>query len=77
MEYQGTVILRRTANKIWYVLENDTLKKRVHAESPYLNENRETVAGHGCANRISFREEVEIRFELTLTAILANSAGSE
>lgn len=42
----------------------------------YLNENRETVAGHGCASRMSFRAEVVIGFEFTLIAILASSDGS-
>ena len=43
---------------------------------PYLNENRETVAGHGCAIRMSLRAYVDRTFEFTDTDILDKLEGT-
>ena len=42
----------------------------------YLNENLETVAGHGCAIKTSLRGKIESCLELTFMDILATSEGT-
>lgn len=56
-------------NKSKYGYLSQTMRK------PYLNENRESVAGHGCAIKISLRAYVEITCEFTSMEILLRSEG--